>query len=194
MNNYKYRSDDLSKFQPAFLKAQSEFPVINKGNKVNYGNTKYDYAKLEDLLEIVIPILNKHKITIDQGTIIYDGNACVQTLLMHESGQFRSALAYIIPEDHSKQQSYGSAVTYQSRYAVKGLLGLIVKGDDDLEDKQSGRITDEQVKIINDLFDKYPETKEPTIKKIGLKDMKWLYKSKYEEVLETIKGYRKNTS
>ena len=122
-------------FYKAFLKAQSEFPAIPK-NKTGARNIKY--ADLDDILEIVLPILHKHGICLDQEvTHNSEFMHCVVTKLVHAASGYISKTTSLVPmseEDFkgkSTFQAYGTGYSYFKRYALGSELGLRFNDDTD---------------------------------------------------------------
>jgi len=119
------------------------FPEIVKDIDVDYLGSdgrkyKFSYASLPNILNSVTPELKKNGLRIVQ-TIHESG---VRTVLFHESGEFI--------DDHSKPdvifssiQDWAAGITYQRRYAIVTILGLIA--EDDQDGKQSKDTSTEKI-------------------------------------------------
>lgn len=113
----------------ALLAAQKEFPVVKKSDSNPFFKSKY--AGLPSVLEVVLPILQKHGIVMTQNPISEDGRIGVATVLTHaESGEQRES-HFTMPLSKQDPQGAGSAITYARRYAIVSILGLNVDEDDD---------------------------------------------------------------
>lgn len=128
------KSEAIDKLGQALIKAQGEFPEIQKTKEVivqgQKGSYTFKYAPLEKTLPLVRPILAKHGLGFTQGA---SGEALV-TLLFHESGQW---LEFSMPlHDQATNQQYGAQFTYRRRYSLEGVLGI--KTDDDDGDRDLG--------------------------------------------------------
>lgn len=107
---------------------QAECPAINKGAK-GYG---YKYADLPSIMDIIQPLLRKHKLVISQPLV----GRMVTTILVHYPSGQREVSSIDIPEGvmlkgMNQFQSDGSAITYYRRYALSSMLGIVVDEDTD---------------------------------------------------------------
>jgi hypothetical protein len=99
------------------------------------------YADLSDITSIVNPVLAKNGLTVLQVPV---GDEQLMTMLLHGSGQYIRSTANLHCMDSVirrgkdgndvrgvKPQDYGSALTYQRRYALSAILNLCIDDDDD---------------------------------------------------------------
>lgn len=121
-------SETLTKIAPALVKAQSEMSNAVKDAKNPF--FKSSYADLNSVREACIPALNKNGITVLQPTVYEDGKPFVQTLLLHESGEYISSLTEIICNKVNDAQSHGSGVTYARRYGLQSMCNIGSEDDD----------------------------------------------------------------
>lgn len=130
----------------ALLKAQREFPLIKKEDSNPFFKSKY--AGLPSILEVVLPILNKHGIVLVQAPINELERVGVRTTLSHVNGEINSEFTMALSKNDP--QGAGSAITYARRYALVSMLGLNVDEDDD-GNSASGQVTQlvNGEKIIN---------------------------------------------
>ena len=107
------------------LKIQQEIPAIKKDSKnPHFGNKYFD---INTLLEVVLPILNKHGMVLTQGLTHINGKLALETKLSHE----KEEIVYVAPlPECADAQKYGSAITYFRRYAIVSLLALEAEDDD----------------------------------------------------------------
>jgi hypothetical protein len=117
---------------------QEECPAINKGAK-GYG---YKYADLPSIMEVINPLLTKHKLVISQPL---DGRAIMTKLVHIPTGEIEFSRIEI-PEGVSLKgmnqfQVDGSAITYYRRYALSSLLGIVTDDDTDAAGKQVAQET-----------------------------------------------------
>jgi hypothetical protein len=85
------------------------------------------YASLSNIIEAVTPHLNAAGLSIIQMPTT-EG---LETLLLHESGEYISSLSTIAAKDPMNPQAVGSAITYARRYAMGAVLSLNIDEDDD---------------------------------------------------------------
>lgn len=136
------KSETLSKLAAALVKAQSEIKIAVKDATNPF--FKSNYADLPAVIDAIKPALNKHGIAFLQ-VIVAEG---VETVLLHESGEFISGVTpiKIIPEykkdksgniiessAHETPQALGSAITYAKRYGLQAIVGVPADKDDDAE-------------------------------------------------------------
>ena len=112
---------------------QEDCPAINKGAK-GYG---YKYADLPSIMEVINPLLKKHKLVISQPL---DGRSVMTKLVHIPTGEIEFS-SIEIPEGVSLKgmnqfQVDGSAITYYRRYALSSLLGIVTDDDNDAAGKQ----------------------------------------------------------
>jgi len=121
-------SETLIKIAPALVKAQSEMSNALKDSSNPFFRSKY--ADLNSVREACIPALNKHGVTVLQPTVYENGKPFVQTLLLHESGEYISSLTEIICNKVNDAQSHGSGVTYARRYGLQSMCNIGSEDDD----------------------------------------------------------------
>ena len=113
------------------LAVQREVPALQK-TAIN-PHFRNRYVPLEELLQTVVPILNKHNFVLLQFPDIDDGGRpCLSYELRHASGEkVGSTMPLLCAKDDPQGQ--GSAITYARRYSLMALLGLTADVDDDAE-------------------------------------------------------------
>jgi len=141
------KSETISALAKALSKAQSEMPTIAFNAKNPF--LKNRYADLSAITAIIKPILAKHGLSYVQPTIAMMGSVGIETILMHESGEWIGSEVYLPIEEEkgrSTAQSAGSIITYLRRYSLSSMLGLVTDEDADggepLESKQETKITE----------------------------------------------------
>jgi hypothetical protein len=116
----------MSEIVKALIKFHQSVDKIDKNARGNYGK----FADLANVLSTVTPPLLANGLVLTQ-TFEED---CLTTTLRHESGEtISSSTMLIISEGRNKTQEWGKAVTYQRRYAVCSILGLVADMDTDAE-------------------------------------------------------------
>lgn len=122
------RSETIAFLAVALCKAQSNVGVAIK-DKVNPA-FKSRYADLAAVWDAARPALSENGLSVIQLPLADEpGYAALETVILHESGEFISSVcrAKITKDD---PQGYGSGITFLRRYALTSVLG-IVSGDDD---------------------------------------------------------------
>jgi hypothetical protein len=106
---------------------QAEMPSIEKTKQVNAGAKNYKHVELNKLLDLALPLLRKYRIF--HNSICVNGNIWRVILTDSDSGeQITSDMPLLGALD---MQKLGSAITYNGRYSLLGLLGLCPELDDD---------------------------------------------------------------
>ena len=114
---------DLTKALLGFHKAVDK---IEKNARANYGK----FADLANVLSTVTPALHANGLAITQ-TFLEDS---LVTTLHHTSGEtLNSTVKLYIQDGRNITQEWGKAVTYQRRYAICSILGIVADMDTDAE-------------------------------------------------------------
>jgi hypothetical protein len=118
-------------FDAAFAAMQSELPVVAERGKTDKGK----YATLEDIVEIVRPILARHHFSLSHRTEWGDaGRIRIVGMLAHSDGHEKQSEFLTIPDKSGSKndvQSLGSAMAYGRRYTTLDLLNIVSRGEDD---------------------------------------------------------------
>ena len=122
------KSESITKVSAALVKAQSEMSNAKKGATNPFFKSKY--ADLNSIREAALPVLNAHGITIIQPTCVLDGINYVETILLHESGEYISSLTQIVVDKVTDAQKHGSGLSYARRYALQSIVCLGAEDDD----------------------------------------------------------------
>lgn len=121
-------SDSIVKISVALLKAQRKMGAASKDSANPYFKSKYaDYGAV---LGVVKQPLNDEGIFILQPTFSDATGHYVETVLVHESGEFIKSEALRLELTKTDMQALGSAVTYARRYQLQSLLGVPAEDDD----------------------------------------------------------------
>ena len=125
-------SESIAKLAAALVGAQSEFEVVRHDSDNPFYKSKY--ASLGAMIESTVPILKAHGLAISQLPATENGMVGVETVLMHESGEWISNTATITLKDSpNPAQEAGKAITYLRRYGWQAVLGVYSGDDDDAQ-------------------------------------------------------------
>lgn len=122
------RSESIAKISAALVKSQSEMSNAKKGSNNPFFKSKY--ADINSIREAALPVLNSHGITVIQPTCVVDGINYVETILLHESGEYISSLTQIVVDKVTDAQKHGSGLSYARRYALQSIVCLGAEDDD----------------------------------------------------------------
>lgn len=121
-------SPTITKISAALVKAQSEMSNAKKETVNPF--FKKTYADLNSIREAALPVLNKHGISAIQPLCVIEGVYFVETILLHESGEFISSLTPVINDKPSDSQRHGSGISYARRYALQSIVNIGAEDDD----------------------------------------------------------------
>ncbi len=130
------KSESIKNIAMALSKFQAE--VENPKNTQDNPFYKSKYAPLQDVLNIARPLLSKHGLSVLQHPSGDGVNISINTMLLHESGEWIEFEPLLLKADKATPQGAGSAITYGRRYALSAVLGIASEDDDDanaFEDK-----------------------------------------------------------
>ena len=112
--------------------AEANLAIINPKNTAQNPFFKSQYAPLNEILSEVRPILAQHGLSVIQNTLSIDNNNIgIQTMILHESGQYVMSDVMCIKMDKDTAQGQGSGITYGRRYQLSAMLSISSEDDDD---------------------------------------------------------------
>ena len=124
----------MTKLAQALHAFQKDAPPIHLDATNPHFRNKY--ASLGGVVAAIRPALNKHGLVYTQVTTNLDGSPALKTTLIHaESGETLEGTSPLVLAK-ADPQGYGSALTYQRRYSLLSILGLVGDDDDDANSAQ----------------------------------------------------------
>lgn len=112
----------------AFAKAQAKIGVAIKDSTNPHFRSKY--ADLSSVVAAIKPALAEYGLGFYQRFTPADGGVCIETVIIHESGQELATGPLFVPASKADAQGYGSAITYARRYSLQTALGVPADDDD----------------------------------------------------------------
>jgi hypothetical protein len=138
----------------ALSRMEAELPAIERKGTAH--NNKR-YARFEDFIEAVKPILAKHGFSLTFRIDQTDTAIKITGVLGHEAGH-QETTSLSLPADTSGNknpvQSWGSSISYGKRYVGMTLLGIATEDEDD-DGKAAGgseRISSDQVEELRTIL------------------------------------------
>lgn len=209
-----YQSEKINELAKAFSKAQSEYTHVMYNRENPY--FKSQYADLHAILKSVRPALSASGLSFYQYTEIADGTGAtiLHSRLLHQSGQWIETKSRIVPAKND-QQTYGSTLTYQKRYAAMTLLGITASNDiidDDAEiamvsskdivakglstqynpkEQSHACITKEQLEELEYELVECPDIAEDILDKMHLQSLADLPKSKFMSAVKRVREIKR---
>lgn len=202
-----YERDEARKakvaFSRDFARMQSELPTVAKSKVVSFktdnnGNpiTAYKHATLEDIVDVVRPVLQVFGFAAS-FSVNTDDKVSVTCTLMHKEGHSIETTITLVEDQtggKNKVQSIGSSVSYGKRYTLASLLNIATRDDDDAQaamQKDNRVITAGQSKTLEDKFDNLSKNKQNAFKKwladnYGLESIPEINVKQFNTVLSAI--------
>lgn len=117
--------ENLAKALAAF---QKELPKVGKDKTANIGTYSYKYTDLGTLTHTVIPLLNKHGLTFITAGHQTENGYELRGILLHVSGE---SIEGALPIFGRQPQEIGSSISYNRRYLLSAMTGVVTEDDDD---------------------------------------------------------------
>lgn len=120
-------SNSIAQLAAALAKAQGQLEGAKKDSTNPHFKSRYaDLASVVDAIKAAFP---PNGLSYAQTIVTTEHGVGVETILMHESGEWIGGDAFSIPVNKADAQGFGSALTYARRYSLSAIAG--VKADDD---------------------------------------------------------------
>ena len=121
-------STTIANLAGALSLAQGEMTFAAKSSKNPF--FKSNYADLASVWEACRGPLSKHGLSIIQNVETVGEHVSVETILLHQSGEWTRSTLVVPVVGALTPQSVGSANTYARRYALSATVGLAQADDD----------------------------------------------------------------
>ena len=119
---------EIKSLAAALVKAQAEMTGAKKDSSNPFFKSKY--ADLASVDAAIGPALEKHGLGYIQLSHDRDNAACVETVIIHESGETLHCGPVAVPVAKADAQGFGSAMTYARRYSLSAAFGVCPEDDD----------------------------------------------------------------
>ena len=195
------RSETINKLALALVKFNNEVSSIPKDAKNPFYHS--EYVTLDKLIISTRDILQKNGLSVMQFPLSVDGKIGIQTILLHESGEFiESEPLYMTPAKLNDPQAAGSIISYLRRYSYQAILNLNTGEDDDANIATYGNSKPESTKLSAKQVGRLlaiglkAGIKEPEIKKViksefGKDKIEDLNKDQYDAVCSRLEAKTK---
>jgi len=180
-------SDGLSGIAPALVKAQSEIGGVAKDGTNPHLRNKY--VTLDAMLVEIKPILAANGLTVLQSvTRAEAGHVGITTRILHESGEWMEDTSEFLIENRkgtNAAQDAGTVITYQRRYAIGALFGIVADEDTDAVTVQRNKPAPKKKPVAK----QRPVTSKPVPKAVGKVDIgEIVFERKAAEFWPTLKA------
>lgn len=121
-------SESIKALSAALAKALPEIDKADKNKENPHFRSKY--ADLGNVVDAIKPALQNHGLTFTQICHDTTSAATVETVVLHESGEWLSCGLVSVPVSKNDAQGFGSALTYARRYSLSAAFGVAPEDDD----------------------------------------------------------------
>lgn len=121
------KSESIKHLALALNKAQAEMGGAKKAENNPFFKSKY--ADLKEVVKAVKEPFANNGLSYTQFPIENNGRIGVETILMHESGEYITN-SFTVNLSKQDAQGAGSAITYCRRYALQAIAGIPSEDDD----------------------------------------------------------------
>jgi hypothetical protein len=180
-------------FNKAMTRLQPRLPRILKKGRIEFKGASQPYARYEDIMEAIGPLLADEGFSVSFGTRAIEHGIEISATLAHAMGHTRTAVMPL-PFDTSGSknsiQAVGSTMHYGKRYLLGALLNLVTVGEDD--DANAVSLIDErQVNTLLDMFaacgmDSASESK--FLQFMGVKTLGDIRRRDYEKAMTALRA------
>lgn len=146
------KSDSLDKLAPALCRAQGNIKHAVKDSANPFYKSRY--ADLTSVWDAIRDSFQAEGLSVSQVTGNLDGIACLETILLHSSGQWISGAIPLNPAKNDPQ-GVGSAISYFRRYALQAIAGVCA--DDDDGEAAHGRGANKKQTSTGEAYTKQPK-------------------------------------
>ena len=143
------KSDSIKELAAALAKAQGQMQSAKKD--VNNPFYKSKYADLASIVEAIKGPLSDNGLAYSQLTDVDDSGVCVETILMHTSGEWICGKLKMPVAKANDPQALGSSMTYCRRFALQAIVGLSAEDDDANKGADKTKPTIEQQVVAADI-------------------------------------------
>lgn len=121
-------SESIKSVAAALCKAQTNIESASKN--ANNPHFRSKYADINAVIDACKAALNNEGISVVQSNGKDELGSYVETMLLHNTGEFLSSKVYLIL-DKMDMQKLGSAITYARRYGIQSMVFMGSSEDDD---------------------------------------------------------------
>jgi hypothetical protein len=118
----------MNELAKSLVKAQAAMNHAAKDSKNPH--FKSAYSSLASVIDAVRPHLSANGLAVVQKTHDAEGGVCVETVIIHESGQEMSCGKLFVPASKQDAQGMGSALSYAKRYSIQAAFCVASEDDD----------------------------------------------------------------
>lgn len=122
------KSEQIGELAKALSKVQGQLTPAKKDSENPFFRTRY--ADLNSVWDSCRTLLTANGLSVVQTNEASENGVIVETVLLHESGEWISGSIFLPLTKHDPQ-GVGSAITYGRRYGLASIIGIVADEDDD---------------------------------------------------------------
>jgi hypothetical protein len=122
------KSNTIKELATALVKVQAKLQPAAKDAKNPF--FKSNYSTLNSVWDACRQLLTENGLAISQVNQATESGVIIETILMHESGEWISGEIFL-PLTKADAQGVGSATSYGRRYGLAAIVGIVADDDDD---------------------------------------------------------------
>lgn len=187
------RENAAAEFAAAMARLQPKLPRIAKAGTIDFKGIKQPYAKYEDILAGVRPLLAEEGFSVSYSFADGPKGTTCTCAITHRAGHSKTSTTPPLPMDTSGSknavQAVGSTMSYAKRYALCNALDIVTVDQDD-DAATSDPLTDAQLGNVMDLVDMLhftPERKAKFLKFAGAESYETIQQHAYQRVIEALR-------
>ena len=191
-------------FYRAMASFQGECPVIKRTKKVKFEaksgkTTQYNYAPLDEMTEVVKPIMQKNGLSFSFDIEYTGGENLLVTTISHIDGHSKkSYLPFEKMHDDGRMnasQRRKSALSFAKRAALENALGVVTaEEDDDARRAIDKPVTDDQISEIKNISKSTDTTMQSLLKFLKVEKLEDLSEYEARRAITALKTKRTATS
>ncbi len=183
--------DAEKQFAEAFVRVQANMPRIEavKGVPDKFGNIKYYYSPLEEIMPKVMPVLRQNGFALSFDSEIKEDRVILSCTLMHIGGHHKTNVSMAKigsgPPGSSGAQADGAAATYAKRRALCDALAIISDIDTDGADarNEGAPITADKAAYLKELIQETKSDEARFLKYAGAASYEEIGSARYDSLV-----------
>jgi hypothetical protein len=199
----RFEANEAKKeFALAMAAAKSEIRPIIKKQRVSFETkagetTSYQHESLDDISNVVDPILSRHGLSYRYRAAQSEGGIAVTCVIEHQRGHSEETTLSAFRDESGKKnaiQAVGSTATYLQRYTLKLALGLsTAKDTDGVPPEEPAKAIDAaQFRYLTDLIEEAVADEKKLLAYVKAESLETLTQKQFKDVEAALRRYMGN--
>jgi hypothetical protein len=152
------KSNTIKELATALVKVQAKLQPAAKDAKNPF--FKSNCSTLNSVWDACRQLLTENGLAISQVNQATESGVIIETILMHESGEWISGEIFL-PLTQADAQGVGSATSYGRRYGLAAIVGIVADEDDDGNAASHQKQTKQQPNSAGAIIDRIQKNELP---------------------------------